>query len=174
MKKYILFLILALFINIISADLILIPSELSIENTLNQPKTYSFTMTNTYDFTLRTFTFSNLTDFNFPSITLITNQTINVSFIANSNTIQKKDINSLVTFNYLVNVPSEPQTHLITINPNGFSPNFLAIHQDDTVTWKNLDTISHTVTSSFFDSTLTPNQTYSKTFTDIQNINYQD
>lgn len=60
---------------------------------------------------------------------------------------------------------------------NAFSPNPLTISVGDTVTWTNTDSTQHTVTSDAPDTELdsgliSPNATYSHTFTTAGTFNY--
>lgn len=61
-------------------------------------------------------------------------------------------------------------TNLVSIKDSAYNPNQLAIYPGDTVTWTQDDTTEHSVTSenhSLNSGTLTPGDSYSRTFTEL-------
>jgi plastocyanin len=84
--------------------------------------------------------------------------------------------NSTVSQTPATNVPSSTpmssstgNTDSVTIQSFAFSPQNLTINVGDTVTWTNLDSVAHTVTSNtgseLNSSNLSQGQSYSHTFT---------
>ena len=77
------------------------------------------------------------------------------------------------------NVPTTP-TPAATSTPNtiniqsfAFSPSTLTINKGDMVTWVNLDSVAHTVTSASFDSgSLAKGQSYNFTFNQVGIFTY--
>jgi len=73
-------------------------------------------------------------------------------------------------------------TYEVTIDENGFSPPYLTINKDDTVTWLNRGALSHSVTSGvngtangIFDSgLLNPGDSFEYTFTFPDKVKYFD
>jgi len=161
-------------ISLVSATLTISPNPITIQTRMNELNTFNATFTNNFNFRIQDFSFTNLTGFSFPQITLDPAQSLNIEFTVERNSPIETSIPSSVRFNYLVDVPSNPQTHYINITSVGFIPQFIVIHEQDTIAWTNIDTISHTVTSSFFDLTVLPNQTVERIFTQSGTINYQD
>ncbi len=174
MRAVILLLISISMLALAEASISIDPNPLSVELEVGQEKTFNVTIQNNHPFAIQDFSFTNITGFTFPSINLDSNESkeINITVLRTSPVQQL--INSLVKFNYLVEIPSEPQTHKINITATGYDPQFIVIHEQDTIAWKNVDDITHTVTSSIFDLTLTPNQTIERIFTEPGTITYQD
>jgi len=71
---------------------------------------------------------------------------------------------------------TSPQTHTINIQSFAFSPSALTIQVGDTVTWTNLDSMSHTITSDsgteLSSSSFGKNGVYSHTFSTVGNFAY--
>ena len=178
MKKiiFITFIIFILFTISSSAELIIKPSSITVTTTVNQELTYTINLNNTFNFQIFDFEFSEIENkgFNFPEITLNPNETKNITFTVITTEPHSGIINSRVKFKYYVSLPQIPTTYHINITNSGFNPNYLTIKQQDTVIWKNKDTISRTVTSSLFNYNLNPNETATYTFNDIKQVNYTD
>ena len=174
MKKCILFLTLILLMGSISATLLIQPNPIEIGTKIDKTTSFNFTLENTFDFQIKSFQFSNLDEFTFPDIVLNPNQSKNIEFTVLKHEVTSETIESEISFRYLVEIPEDPQTHHINISLYGFEPNYLQVHQEDTVIWHNFDDISHTVTGGSFDYTLTPNATATHTFNTIGQENYQD
>jgi len=115
-----------------------------------------------------------MSGFSFPSLVLSPNESREISITVNRGTLESNSYAVPVSFTYLVDIPATPQTIQINITEYGFSPNFLTIHQGDTVIWKNVDDVSHTVTGSNYDDELSPGATFTHIFTTIATETYQD
>lgn len=150
------------------------PNPISITEKINTPTNFTLTLTNTFSFNIENFEFKNISGFSFPSIVLSPNETRTISFSVNRNNLESSTYQVPVSFTYLVDIPSSPQVYNINITSSGFSPNFMTIHQGDTVIWKNIDDVSHTVTGSDYDQELTPGDTFTHIFTSIATETYQD
>lgn len=161
--------------NLVSASLVILPNPISVELSVNQQKTFSATMTNILPFQISNLQFSNLTGFTFPNITIAPNQTKIINFTVSRNQSFYGTIPSKVSFDYLVDIPTQVTTYQVNISDiDGYNPNYLLIRQGDTVTWTNKDDITHTVTSALFDFTLSPSQSTSYTFNNLGTVDYQD
>jgi len=174
-KRVILFVFLSLvLIHIASASLIISPNPYNINVTVNQNTPFQLNLINTYNFEISDFTFSNLTGFNFPSITLSPNQNKTINFNVTRDSSYSGNIQSKIRFNYVADIPTTPTTYYVNITSSGFSPSSSLIRKGDTIIWTNKDTITHSVTSSRFDFTIPVNLTASYTFNNIETLNYQD
>lgn len=161
-------------LNLVSAELIMSPNPLNVNTKINEEETFTLTLQNTFDFIIEDFSFKNLSGFIFPNIILQPNETKNIEIKVNRPDNIFTTIISKVSFNYLVDIPSETKTHKINITGSGFKPEFLTIHQGDTITWTNMDDIKHTVTSSTFDHDIETGNVVSIVFDQLGEINYQD
>ncbi|MCK9370147.1 hypothetical protein M0R04_09605 [Candidatus Dojkabacteria bacterium] len=157
-----------------SAQVFMQPNPMDINVRLNEAKAYNFTITNNLTYRIKSFTFSNLSGFTFPDFVLESNETRIVPFSVNLHEYQGGVTQSTVSFKYLVDIPATPQTLHVNMTANGFTPEFLVIHEGDTVVWHNSDDISHTVTSGSFDLDLPIGETVSQTFTQSGSMDYQD
>lgn len=163
-----------LFIGLASAELQVTPSTLDIQQKVNEQKVYNVTLHNNFPFEIKDVVFSNLTGFTFPSITLAPNETRTVNFTVQLPSSVSDSIQSVISFSYMVDIPSDIETHDVNITSSGFVPNYLVIHSDDSINFHNLDDVSHTVTSSTFDYSLASNQVQTVTFPTPGQIDYQD
>lgn len=174
MKKIITIILAIFLISFVSADLIITPNTFNIDVKRGEIGYISFNLSNTFNFNIFNFEFKDLTGFTFPNITLEPNQTVYVTSTILRNDLFSGAIESDVSFKYLVDIPNTPQTHNIDITEEGFSPDFITIHEGDTIIWHNLDDVSHTVTSGSFDNEIQANTTLMKTFAVVETIDYQD
>lgn len=172
--QYFILPILVLSISIVSASLTLSPNPVTINTRVNQESSFQINLSNSFPFTIYNVQFSNLSGFNYPSITLQPNETKKIDFTLTRNQSYHSTINSKVSFTYVVDIPQDIQAYQVNISENGYQPAQLVIRQGDTVLWKNTDTLSHTVTSAIFDYTLLPNQTASRVFNELGIRDYQD
>lgn len=159
---------------IASAELIITPTTIDLTTKAGVEKNFGLTLTNNLSFKLVDFAFSNSEGWTIPTIILEPNETKTINIKVKKEESGLYNLNSIVSFKYLVELPEGTQTHNIEITDMGYEPSFLAIRQGDKIIWKNLDTISHSITSSKFDYTLTPNQTQEIIFSEQEIINYQD
>ena len=174
MKCLLIILLSLMLISIVSADLIINPSPLNIKVKVGETQSFNITLNNTYNFKITNFTFSNLTGFTFPNIDLLPNQSKTTNFSVLRQNSGIFNINSKVSFKYLVDIPIGQTNHNISIIETGYSPNYLIVRKGDKVKWTNKDDITHTVTSATFDHSLLPNQSVEIQFNQIGEINYQD
>jgi plastocyanin len=68
-------------------------------------------------------------------------------------------------------------TKTVSITSTGFSPSSVSIVADDTVVWKNTDTVNHQVVATsgaFASPVIRPGRTYSFTFTEAGRYDYRD
>jgi plastocyanin len=174
-KRTCLTIVLGLFlIQLASAELNITPNPITIQTKLSTSTVFNLTIHNTFPFRIQSFEFKNLSGFTFPSLVLEPNETRTFNFSVNINSMRSETINSQVSFKYLVDIPAQPVTHHINITLNGYNPDFLTIHEGDTVVWSNADDITHTVTGGSFDYELQPNQTVQHVFNSVETVDYQD
>lgn len=171
-NSFILLIVLCTFF--VSSELLINPSTIQIDLKKSTLGSYDINITNTFNFRIQNFQFTNLSGFSFPSIVLEPNQTKTINFNVTINDVKTETINSNVIFKYLVDIPPNPQTFQINISDIGFTPSFLTIHQGDTIIWNNLNDFSHTVTSSTFDYDIPANSSYTSTYNNVETIQYQD
>lgn len=174
MKIYLLAILAVLCIGSVSA-IIITPNPANFSVQVNTAKSYSITVKNDLTFPIMDLTFSNLTDFKFDNITVISpNETKTIPLTITAPQSFSGIINSKVQFKYIVDIPQAITTYYVNITEQGFSPSILNIRQGDSVIWTNKDDITHTVTSAKFDLTTLPNQTAQYTFNTIETVEYQD
>jgi plastocyanin len=157
-----------------SAELYLNPNPINIKVRLNEVNTFSLILNNTYNFKITDITFSNLTGFNFPNIELLPNQAKILYFNVTRTSSGIFSIPSKVSFKYNVDIPVGKTNHNISITELGYEPEYLIVRKGDSVKWINKDDITHTVTSSTFDYSLSPNQSVELHLNNLGEINYQD
>src|SRR3990167_7152724 len=173
--RYWIFLFALLLIEISSANLIINPTNVNISATVGETKSFTLNFTNTFNFSIQDFQFSDMSGLVFTPFTLQPNQ----SKVATFNFTRANPITSIipskVSFKYLVPVPQTPITHQVNITDSGgFQPRDITIHQDDMIIWRNNGTITHTVTTSNFELNIPAGSTSQRTFSNIEFINYYD
>lgn len=166
--------VIIMLVGIVNAQLIIENPPIDVTSKVNEKNTFQLTMTNNYTFELIDFEFTNLEGFTFPDITIPAGQTKTIDFEVEIGQSKFETIQSIISFKYLVDLPEGVETHNVNIKATNYDPNFLIIRQGDTVNWKNIDSISHSVTGDTFDQLLAPNATFSFTFNDIGTKVYQD
>jgi len=157
-----------------TASLTMSPNPLSVTTKISTPTNFTLTLTNSFPFNIENFEFKNMSGFSFPQIVLSPNETRAISITVNRGILESNSYAIPVSFTYLVDIPANSQTLYINITSSGFNPNFLTIHQGDTVIWKNVDDVSHTVTGSNYDQELSPGATFTHIFTTVATETYQD
>jgi plastocyanin len=175
-KKQLL-LLLFLIIPIANAQLIFNQSSLDISAMIGQPKTFQLDIKNPYNYTIFDIQFSSISGLSFSNISSINpNQTATVTITASPTSTADQTVESTVFFKYLINISQEPQDHSVNITGTGFIPSKISIYEGDSITWTNIDSINHILSSSAFgqDIELYPNQSYQRTFAIANFINYQD
>lgn len=129
---------------------------------VNNATTYNVSFVNTSRL------FSNKID------SLAINETRNLTVQVVSNVIGSGVENTTLTFLIDDIVIRVPQAKNIEILNNGYSPQTVNLIAGSSVNWRNNDTVSHTVTSSLFDQTLAPNQTFTHAFNTPSSVVYFD
>lgn len=158
----------------VMAELVMTPNPVELSVKSGESSVGNVTLRNTFGFRIQSFEFSNLDGFTFPSIVLEPNESRVVDFSVLRSDLGTKSLQSIVSFRYLVDIPQSPVTHHINLSSAGFSPNFLELHEGDTVVWHNVDDISHTVSSSNFEIDLPVNGTGQRVFNSIETVFYTD
>lgn len=173
-NRYLILLIALLSIQLASADILIsYPSNLTVNTGISRILTIN--LQNTYDFSVFDFKFSNTEGFIFENITLAPNETKTVSFSVLRSTPGSFNINSEMSFKYMVDIPQGLHTYQVNITPSsGLSPNDLTVRKGDTVIWYNLDSINREISSTLFDFIIAPNGSNSFTFANTGDISYQD
>lgn len=176
MRSKLLFLLL-LIIPIVNAELYFDPSIIEANVMIGQQKSYDLQLTNNFNYTIFDIQFSSINGLSFSNITSINPGTSAMATVtAKPTSVESRTVESIVSFNYLISVPSEPEYYDINITNTGFVPSGITIREGDSITWHNIDDISHILSSSAFggDIEVSPNQTYQRTFSLARFINYQD
>jgi hypothetical protein len=121
MKKYIFFLSI-LFINLISANLIISPLEVNVQ--INEPKNYSITIFNNYSFDIYDLRFKELEakGFTFPNMSILKNTSQTYTLTVKTNSSFYGQIDAKTYFNFMIDLPEEITTYTIFLNANGFNP----------------------------------------------------
>jgi hypothetical protein len=162
-------------ISTISADLIINPDNKEINMKFNQATNFSLSLKNTFDYKITDIEFTNLTNIgSMNKIDLNPNETKVITINLNPTTAGYREINSIVTFNYLVDLPTGTRTSEVNITDNGYYPNYKVIRKGDTIKWSNRDDITHSVTGASFDQDIPVNGSFQYTFNSVGEFNYQD
>lgn len=140
-----------------------------------QEQKVNFTIRNNHNFDIFFINFSKLNDFAFPSINNLSaggNLSIQASILTTA--AYNSQVSSLITYYYKTNISVDPVTKNITISSGGFLPQNVDLIKNSQIKWTNDDTLPHTVTSTLFDATLQPGESFSFTFTNTGNVSYFD
>ena len=172
-KKYILAIIfIACFTPHVRADSLLTISPNPYDLSLNTSvlKTINLNITNNHNFTIYNISFEDKPE---TDITLINSLGVGQTIIIPMNVITQeatvKTINSLVKYNYLSSITSDPVTSNINIQHTLFSPNSITIKQGDSIRFNNIDSNSHQISSSLFTQTIASNNNFVYQFTNQGN-----
>lgn len=174
MRKEIIILIFFCSLNFVSAEIILSPINISVSKGVEN--SFSINISNNYDFDIYKLTFSNLEGFTFPEINILkkTSQTIN--FIVKTNYSYDGFINSNVKFRYKASIPEDITTYNLTISGSGINNqinHYQTIRKGDSIRWKNLDDVTHNLQSTIFESSISPNNEFTRQFNDLSIIEYR-
>jgi hypothetical protein len=178
LKLILTILILGICINFISAELIIPFQPIQISQMVNEEKIYSLTLQNRHSFEVMDFTFENLTDakygFTFPVISISPNSTQVIDFTVNPTESYHGQINTKVSFKYLVELSDDPKTHYINITEQGFQPNYIPIRDGDTLVWTNRHEVSLDLVVKGDVLEIPVNQTTQYTFTQVETLDYYE
>ena len=176
-KKEILFLALAIsMINLISADIIILPSPISINVSKGIEQSFSLNITNNYNFDIFKLTFYNIDGFTFPEINISSGSTKLINFNVLTNYSFEGTKSATINFKYLGNIPEEITTYVLTITSSGINSqinNHITIRVGDSIRWNNNDQVTHNLESSTFESSISPSSTYTKQFNTIGTFEYR-
>lgn len=141
----------------------------------NTPQNFSLVLQNTYPFSIFDLDFTNTNGFKFENITIQPNETRTLNFEVNRASPGSFNINSLLSFKYMVDIPQGFNTYEVNITPSGgLQPQSITIRKGDTILWNNLDSINREISSGYFDMIISPNTSNSFTFGNTGDISYQD
>lgn len=162
------------FISFTSANLIISPNSLDFNTKINTQKTLTLTLTNNYSFTIYDIKFGNLTEYGFtyPNTNINSGQTKTIDITLNRETSFHSSIPITIEFKYNVDIPIEVTNYNVNITGNGFKPQYLTIRKGDSVTWKNIDDVTNTVTSLDFDYDIPINGTITHLFNSVGSFPY--
>jgi len=177
MNKILLLTLSIFLINLATAQLTIDPQPLEVETQVNQQISYLINIFNPYNFEILDFQFGNLKSlgFTFPNITIPANQSKSVTIIVLTTSSIHQNLQVPVSFRYFVELSSEPETHNINIeDPEGFLPNYLPIHQGDTIIWKNKHSVNLDLVIEGATYEIPVNSTIQHTFNNLGTFNYYD
>lgn len=158
------------------ASLTIEPASIDITAYKNIERKLEFKLTNNYNFTIYNLNFSTVDYITFPTILqLDSNESrwINITILTDTS-FSEIDLISTVKFYYYSIIDLPQMTHNISITDTVFVPQDLEIQIDDSIRWKNDDSLPHTITSLDWDYTIQPNQTKTILFSVAKTIDYQD
>lgn len=164
-----------LFINLISANLIISPLEVNVQ--INEPKNYSITIFNNYSFDIYDLRFKELESkgFTFPNMSILKNTSQTYTFTVKTNSSFYGQIDAKTYFNFMIDLPEEITTYTIFLNANGFNPMYKTIRAGDSIRWINNDIVSHDIYSSQFGTrTIESNGSSFYTYTQVGTYTYYD
>ena len=176
---FIVFILLCSPIPTLAGSFTIFPSSFNISLTTNETKIIPVNITNiNQEKTFYNLSLITTSDVKLDQIdSIATNQTITTNLIIDTSSVYHSLLTPTLRGYYLSTISYTPKIYYINISDGGFTPNTLIIKQTDTVIWKNIGTVSHTVTeqSLTWDSGDIPvNGTYSRTFNAIETVNYFD
>lgn len=174
MAKKLLILIISIFLCNLAYSELILPTNYEVSVQTHEESNQNFLIRNTFDLKLYDVQFGGLPGFDFPYFDLDKGEERIVNYTILRNDTGEFNYNAEVSYKYEVNLPIEQDTHYISITHEGFIPNFITIRKGDGVIWTNNDSIIRTVTSSSFDRSLDPNETYEREFNNVGTITYQD
>lgn len=163
-------LILAQFISAIEVDFV---DEIAVYENVKQ--TFNFTVNNTnsfpiYNVTLTGSEYINMSDF---SVDTNTSKILNFTVLTNTSFMGNKILT--LSYTFYTNQTTTPTTHLITLDNNFLSPNFVGTRIGDTVRFKNNHaTATYTIKdiNGTWQFTVPPNSQVDKIYTTEQQLHF--
>lgn len=171
---YLFFLIVVFNLNFASAEIIF--SSLNINVSKGIEQSFSINITNNYDFDIYKLTFSNLNGFIFPEINIPKKTSQTIQFSVKTNYSFDGVINSDVKLRYKASIPEDITTYNLTISSSGINGQnnyYQTIRKGDSIRWKNLDEVTHNLQSTIFESSIQPNNEFTRQFNDLGIIEYR-
>lgn len=178
MQKQILLLLGIFLITIASASITIQPYPLDATTNVNQEASYLITIENNYSFDIMDFQFGDLENygFTFPNITIPANSSQTFTATLLTSTSIHENLQVPVSFKYYVELSDVQKTYEINITDaglNGINNYHLVAKQGDTVKWNNFQDGTRTINSALFNQEITANSSFSYTFNDIRELDYQ-
>ena len=176
-KKKVIILFSIFLISFTTASLSISPNPLDISQTINSENTYSFSLTNNYNFKISDFTFSGLSEhgFSFPEIEINPNESQTIDFTIQPSSSFHGQVTSKVSFKFLVELSEETETHEVNItDPSGFIPNYLPVRQGDSVKFTNNHEVEFDVVIESQTYVIPVNSSITHLFNTLGTINYYD
>lgn len=142
--------------------------------------TFNFTITNTGNYTIKYFNFSNIPNVLFkPEANIAIGNKAKVNFTVLTNTTFDQTLVSTVSAIYLVPYVADMNIVIINITQTGFVPRNITVYQDrTTIIWQNVDTITHNIATisgpAVFDTSIPSNNQYQQTISGIGTLRYYD
>jgi len=135
----------------------------------------SITVNNTNNYTIYNIALTPTSDVTFSNITkLLSGGTATLNFTVLSNTNYDRTLTPKIVYTYQENVTISPTISTVVVNNNGFTPSTKSVIVGSTIIFLNNGSENHTVTSTSFDNSLTPNSNVSKTFSSVGIVEYYD
>lgn len=141
---------------------------------------YQLSITNNGNYNLQNIEVTDLNYFTFNEVeSLLIGETKPLNFSVKTTSVFENSFATTIYFDYLMPYEVESNTVTIYVNGSGFYPNNIdAYQQKSTVKWQNTDSVTHNVISitpsGLINAQILSGQSYTKTFSTIQNINYYD
>ena len=176
MNKFIILVFSIFLINLVNASILIIPSPLNISVSKNIETSFQMNITNNYGFNIYNLKFYNLEGFTFPEINISSGSTSQVNFNVKTNYSFEGVKTANVNFKYFGSIPEEITTYILNINSsgiNGHTFSHITVRAGDSVTWNNKDSVTHTLQSTSFESSISPTASYTKTFSSIGTFEYR-
>jgi len=178
MKGILIYLILVISLTSLTSAMVSFEQNpISITLTTGTSDSYDLKIINDFDFDVYDFEFEGLSNlgFSFPSNTTVQkNSSRTFSFDVSPTDSIIETIERNIRFHFNAEIPTEITTYTINIGEDGFSEEFIILRSGDTITWKNTDTIFHTLFSQDFNKELLPNETFSFAFNELGEFDYVD
>jgi len=177
MNKILILFITILSISTISANLVISPNLPTIDVEVNKPQNFTMQVQNNYSFDIYNLNFPELEQrgFKIPKTDIPSNTTKTLIIEINTTESYFGQLESKATFSFLVDLPEEIQTYQIQINEFGFNPIYKTIRKGDSVNFKNLDVITHSIYSEAFGTReIQPNSQFTHNFNTLGLFNYYD
>lgn len=134
--------------------------------------------TTPHNFTIYNITIENIPYLNFtPISSLDINNTARLNYSVKITEPVAQEYQGIITYYYLTNTTRLEKNYTITVNSTGFNPLNSTIYQNDSIIWKNIGTVNHTVTNlnNTQDRIILPIGTiFIQKYPDIAEIQYYD
>jgi len=174
-----LFVLVLLAVPLVSAQLRIVPNDLTITPEVGVKTSFLLNLTNDFSFDLFQVRFTSQTGFSFPEIARLMpgeSRILNISY--ETDRPGKETVTPVVSFLYYIPYSPGEKKYNVTITDTSYVPERISIRAGDSIIWRNNGTVIHTVTvingTPSFDQSIGINQTHEQKFPQMNLVNYYD